>query len=1371
MKIFAQNTKLKLCQTALVSLLLVLSPLALAQESDLPAGIASKKLDPQDYAPGQLIVKLKEGKTTADLQELNSKYKVSSVEKVFKDSVKPEDVLSGLKADLDKLNAEHQSWYWQLDKESKEYKDYQQKIGNEKEEIQAKIKRQEELIGRLAKRQARATGGQKGSSNLENIYLLKTQGGDNDMSGMVEDYKESPAVEYAEPNYIARANASPNDTKYSQQWAHQNTKAESGWDITTGGSDVIIAIIDSGVDYNHEDLKDNIWKDADGNPGKDFVDIATNDYTALGFELISSEDYTGVDYDPGDYLGHGTHVAGIVAAKGNNSLGVAGVCYDCKLMPVRAGFVMEYQGVALNGLENDDIANAITYAADNAADVINMSFGGKYSETAKEAIDYAYSKGVILVAAAGNKETEDKTYSYPAALDNVIAVAATVKDDTLASYSNYGDWVDVCAPGGDGDNGIISTVPTTALWGDSSGYDDSWQGTSMASPYVAGLAGLVIAKYPSYSQSDIKAKITSGADSIDSLNSGYSGKLGSGRVNIYNSLYSAEDTSDVSDEEPFFEMESVSISEKDGDGDGIVEYNEEAEVVIKIKNTLGDASSVKGTLSIEDSSVSITDSSSEYGDISKDQAKDNSSDSLKFKITSSFSGEKVVKFTLTLSASDSFSQTLYPEVVAGIKKVNATAGKNTVDEARPGISGDKVVWAQKENDYYDLKLYDLKTNQESKISTAETDSSSQRYPAISGNKVVFFDSKGTAADTDKDKWPIYLYDMDTGKETLIAAETGGSRTYLSISGNKIIWLEYWGEESGKIYLYDIDTAAEKVITAEGARPGKPVISGTKIVWQDNRNYSSDSFYDIFLYDLDTEKEEKVSPNGINAPSAPSIYENKIAYLDYRNGHSDIYLYDLDSKEEKRITPDTAKPWYCAISGSKVVYLDEREDNSNVYSYDLDGAEEKALTSDTSLDEGLAISGSKIAWIREDETDTFNVYISDIAGNTSVSAPSAPTVSDAGEYTVKTDQLYAEWKVSSDSGSDVSEYKYAIGTSQGATDVVDWTSVSTSASITKTGLSLTDGVTYYFSVKAANSAGSWSDAGYSDGITVDSNAPSTAISGAGEGDWRNASVTVTLTATDLGSGVDKTYYSTDGSDPANEYGSAITLSSDGTYTIKYYSTDKAGNSEEVKTADYQVKIDQTAPSGSITINNGDSYTSFASVSLDFSVSDAASGMGEGAKMMFSNDNSSWSSQEDYSESRAWKMPLGSGTKTIYVKFKDAAGNWSSVYSDTIILDQTSPAKPKVKDGKEHTRSHDKLSASWSSSDKESGIVEYQYSIGTAKGKTNVLDWTSAGTDTSVTVTGLKLKTGKTYYFNVKAQNGAGLLSKVGHSNGIKIKKKK
>src|SRR3989338_4205829 len=460
--------------------------------------------------------------------------------------------------------------------------------------------------------------------------------------------------------------------------------------------------------------------------------------------------------------------------------------------------------------------------------------------------------------------------------------------------------------------------------------------------------------------------------------------------------------------------------------------------------------------------------------------------------------------------------------------------------------------------------------------------------------------------------------------------------------------------------------------------------------------------------------------------------------------------------------------------------------------------------------------------------------------------------DEEKYTVKTDQLYAGWS-SSDSESAISEYQYAIGTSSGATDMTGWISAGTDISVTKSGLSLSEGAVYYFSVKAKNEAELWSDAGYSDGITVDNTAPSTELSGvdsdswnkasititltasdsvsgadktyystdvssavdvydgpftiaedgsynikyysqdkAGNSEstktasvkidktapstelsgldnehWNKASVTITLTASDSVSGVDKTYYSTDGSNPALTYSSPFTLSTEGTYTIKYYSIDKAGNSETVKSAESVIKIDTASPSGSIKINNDASYTAQSDAILILSASDSSSGL---SGMMFSNDNSNWSSAETYSTAKTWSLSFGSGKKTVYVKFKDTAGNWSSVYSDTIIVDTSVPEKPKVKDGKEHTRSHNKLSASWSSSDKESGISEYQYSIGTAKGKTNTLDWTSAGTNTSVIVPSLKLKTGKEYYFNVKAKNGAGQWSKGGHSNGIEVKKK-
>ena len=188
--------------TIIVSLMLVLG-LAFIPNKMLfaqGAGNSNRLSDAKspDYAPGELIVKLKEGKTTEDLGELNSKYNVTSIEKVFKDTVKPEDVLKELKDKLSNLSSEHQSWYWQLDKNSQEYKDYMAKQAKEKEVLNNQIDAQEKLISKLEQRQKRSPEGAS-ASNLDNIYVLKTDS-NTDISAMDADYSAGGAVEYAEPN-------------------------------------------------------------------------------------------------------------------------------------------------------------------------------------------------------------------------------------------------------------------------------------------------------------------------------------------------------------------------------------------------------------------------------------------------------------------------------------------------------------------------------------------------------------------------------------------------------------------------------------------------------------------------------------------------------------------------------------------------------------------------------------------------------------------------------------------------------------------------------------------------------------------------------------------------------------------------------------------------------------------------------------------------------------------------------------------------------------------------------------------------------------------------------------------------------------------
>ncbi|MBS3151054.1 S8 family serine peptidase [Candidatus Woesearchaeota archaeon] len=310
---------------------------------------------------------------------------------------------------------------------------------------------------------------------VRGIYKLKFDN-DVDLEILAREYELIDDVEYAEPNFLYYTSFIPNDLRYNEQWAHKNTDAELGWDREKGNSNVVIAIIDSGVDYNHEDLAENIWRNADEIPynnldddnnnyiddivGYDFVDLNTDNLCLDGSCLVKGEDYSIIDNDPTDFYGHGTHVAGIAAGVADNNIGIAGVCHDCKIMPLRAGFSLKLQYEngdigKVGSLDIVSIANAIRYAADNEADIISMSFGGGYSDIVNDAINYAHERGVVLIAAAGNLGHD--SIEYPAGNENVISVAATDLNDDKADFSSYGYWVDIAAPGVN----IISTIPTT----------------------------------------------------------------------------------------------------------------------------------------------------------------------------------------------------------------------------------------------------------------------------------------------------------------------------------------------------------------------------------------------------------------------------------------------------------------------------------------------------------------------------------------------------------------------------------------------------------------------------------------------------------------------------------------------------------------------------------------------------------------------------------------------------------------------------------------------------------------------------------------------------------------------------------------------
>lgn len=291
----------------------------------------------------------------------------------------------------------------------------------------------------------------------------------------LREYQSESSVEYVELDHEIEAFETPNDTYFSRQWGMVKVSAPSAWDDSKGSATVKIAVLDTGVDQNHPDLAAKI--------------VANKNFTSA----------RSVD----DLYGHGTHVAGIAAAITGNKSGVAGGSYSCALMN---GKVLNDSGSGYTSW----VASGIIWAADNGAKVINLSLGSAYpSTTLESAINYAWSKGAVIVAAAGNSGSSSQ--EYPAAYVNCIAVAATDQNDNKASFSTFGSWVDVAAPG----VGIFSTVPNHKykLRSSIGAYNyGSMSGTSMAAPHVAGLAGLVWTTPYGTSNVNVRDRIESTAD-------------------------------------------------------------------------------------------------------------------------------------------------------------------------------------------------------------------------------------------------------------------------------------------------------------------------------------------------------------------------------------------------------------------------------------------------------------------------------------------------------------------------------------------------------------------------------------------------------------------------------------------------------------------------------------------------------------------------------------------------------------------------------------------------------------------------------------------------------------------------------------------
>lgn len=486
------------------------------------SAVPAQRAPSQEYAPDEIIVKFKKPLSNAPallktFASPNTKYKVREIHPLFKGFQNRQQRVKSLATKEKHLLTPHEN--------------------------------------RILARQKRAPAGAK-IPDLSNIYKIKLDlNAGTSIRQALRFYQSQSLVEYAELNYIVSAYKIPNDPLFGFQWALNNTgqdypsshrykeppgipdadiDAPEAWDVNTGSSNIIVAILDTGVDYNHRDLRNNIWFNHAELAGDPNVDDDNNGYVDDVFGYNFAYDTN----DPLDDNGHGTHVSGTIAADGNNALDVAGVSWNAKIM------ALKFLDVTGKGF-TDDAARAFYYAVDNGADVVSNSWGGAgFSQALEDAINYAHSQGLIIVASAGNDDSNRPV--YPAFYENVIAVAATDSNDQRAPFSNYGDWVDLAAPGVDilslraagTSRGTVYDQYTTVL-----------SGTSMSCPHVSGAAVLLLAEMPYLTNNDVRDLLTILTDPIAAGIVSSNGRLNlfkaitpqTGRISFDRQFYSCSD--------------------------------------------------------------------------------------------------------------------------------------------------------------------------------------------------------------------------------------------------------------------------------------------------------------------------------------------------------------------------------------------------------------------------------------------------------------------------------------------------------------------------------------------------------------------------------------------------------------------------------------------------------------------------------------------------------------------------------------------------------------------------------------------------------------------------------------------------------------
>ncbi len=785
--------------------------------------------------------------------------------------------------------------------------------------------------------------------DLHHIYILQFSE-DANLEGALPELQRNPHVEYAQPNYFANIHFVPNDPfyrssgswgqNYDDLWGIKEDKLDLAlaWDVTQGEG-VVVAVVDTGLDYNHPDIAANVWvnpgeiagnrRDDDGNGFADDIrgwDFVTCQNLGGGVCVSPKEP----DSNPIDDNGHGTHVSGTIAAVGNNKRGIIGVAPRAKIMPVKA---FNREGVA----PHSESSAGLVYAALNGADVINNSWGCGFcpsNPVVEDAVRLAHGLGAVVVFSAGNDSRDVRTKSpQNMRRPKPVVISASNQLDQPTYFTSFGATIDVAAPGG----GDVST-PSNILSLKSKECRVCAKkrilnseylrlaGTSMSAPHASGLAALVLAKRPALTNEEVRHVLRTSTEDIDLR--GFDLKTGAGRLNAPRAL-AIPSVLSVKIEKPLHASATTQPS-------------------VTIRGTAAGPNFEQYQLFYS------CDTNTEWKPIGGPVTRSVQNSTLgNWPLGSLPLGWKLLRLVATMRNGLTFEDVIDFGTQLPFNRII----HDPIDESRePHISGDRIVWATdvKSGRGSHLFLYDFSTRTKKQITTKPFPVYS--IPRISGNVIAW-----TIEYTDNSRDEIYFctYDPKSGKCPAQGFTVGQFILGFALSGNKIVWSEQTPPDPPeRVFVYDIATKTKKLI-GFGFHPD---ISGDLVVWA---KVNSDSTGDLFLYDFKTNTTRQIT-NDPDVEIEPKISDRRVAFnrihRTIQNGEvlderRELYVFDMDTGMERLLVFDVFRGF--EFSGNHIVWSNRSHDISL---YDLQTDTEHGLAiSPLGCRFTPTVSGNRVAW--------------------------------------------------------------------------------------------------------------------------------------------------------------------------------------------------------------------------------------------------------------------------------------------------------------------------------------------------------------------------------------------------------------------------